>query len=413
MKIDSAPRSDTLPRPEPPAPDAPDATVTSSLEMTEAAVKPEAVTAPETMAASAVPVTPSRAPGEGLSRRARLVLGAGILALVGLFLFKVLGITRPFIWAAVVAYILNPIVCVVQRRLHVRRGIGVAVVMLALLGLVAWGLVSSVPTLRNDVVALSDQVNGIDSYMTTYLPNAGTVMFLGVQINVPQLVANIQKAIDGLPGLILHDVFSVATGVVETLLRLLTFLLSTVYLLLDGPRLGIWLRSRVPARYRDDSVGLTTRVNTVLSEYLRAEVILILIMSTASFIALTVLGMRFAIVLAPIVGFLEIFPIIGPFFAIGLVTVVALISPPNYNLSHVGYALVVAAVFFVLRQLEDYLVIPTVVGHAVKLHPVLVLFALLCGASLGGILGMFLAVPVTGALKVMGSFAYDHIVAPE
>ncbi len=408
MKIDSAPRSDTLLRPEPPAPDA---AVTTSQEMAEAVLTPEAVASPGT-AAPAVPgvKTASR---EGLSRRTRFVLGAGILVLVGLFLFKVLGITRPFIWAAVVAYILNPVVCMVQHRLRVRRGIGVAVVMLALIALVAWGIASSVSTLRNDVVALSDQVNGIDSYMTTYLPNAGTVMFLGIQINVPQLVANIQKAIDSLPGSILHDVFSVATGVVETLLRLLTFLLSTVYLLLDGPRLGTWLRSRVPARYRDDSVTLTKRVNTVLSEYLRAEVILILIMSTASFIALSVLGMRFAIVLAPIVGFLEIFPIIGPFFAIGLVTIVALISPPSYNLSHVGYALVVAAVFFVLRQLEDYLVIPTVVGHAVKLHPVLVLFALLCGASLGGILGMFLAVPVTGALKVVGSFAYDHIVGPE
>jgi len=410
MKIDSAPRSDTLPRPEPMAPNA---TVTSPPEVTEAVLKPEAVVAPETMAAPAVPVPPSRASREGLSRRARLVLGAGILVLVGLFLFKVLGVTRPFIWAAVVAYILNPVVGTVQRRLHVRRGIGVAMVTLVLLGLGAWGIAWSVPTLRNDVVALSDQVNGIDSFMTTYLPNAGTITFLGIQINVPQLVANIQKAINGLPGAILHDVFSVASGVVETLLRLLTFLLSTVYLLLDGPRLGIWLRSRAPARYRDDSVALTIRVNTVLSEYLRAEVILILIMSMASFIALTVLGMRFAIVLAPIVGFLEIFPIIGPFFAIGLVTIVALISPPSYNLSHVGYALVVAAVFFVLRQLEDYLVIPSVVGHAVKLHPVLVLFALLCGASLGGILGMFLAIPVTGALKVVGSFAYDHIVGPE
>jgi predicted PurR-regulated permease PerM len=63
-----------------------------------------------------------------------------------------------------------------------------------------------------------------------------------------------------------------------------------------------------------------------------------------------------------------------------------------------------------MRQLEDYLVIPNVVGHAVKLHPVVILFALLCGATIGGILGMFLAVPVTGALKVLGSYAYDRLV---
>jgi predicted PurR-regulated permease PerM len=119
---------------------------------------------------------------------------------------------------------------------------------------------------------------------------------------------------------------------------------------------------------------------------------------------------RFAVVLAPVVGFLEIFPIVGPLLAIAMVTIVALIGPPGFGLTRVGFAVVVALVFFTMRQLEDYLVIPRILGHAVKLHPVIILFALLCGASIGGILGMFLAVPVTGALKVLGGYLYDRLV---
>jgi predicted PurR-regulated permease PerM len=194
------------------------------------------------------------------------------------------------------------------------------------------------------------------------------------------------------------------------MLQLLTFLISTFYLLRDAPRLGVWLRGRLPARSRTETLALAHNVDVVLGEYLRAEVILIALMSTASLIALTVLGVHFALVLAPVVGFLEIFPIIGPLVAITIVTLVALVGPAGFGLSHVSYAVIVALVFFVLRQVEDYLVIPNVVGHAVKLHPVVILFALVSGLTLGGILGMFLAVPVTSMLKVLGSYAYDRLV---
>ena len=68
-----------------------------------------------------------------------------------------------------------------------------------------------------------------------------------------------------------------------------------------------------------------------------------------------------------------------------------------------------ALIFFILRQIEDYAVIPNVVGHAVNLHPALILFAVAVGATFGGALGLFLAVPLTGALKVLGSYLYQKL----
>jgi predicted PurR-regulated permease PerM len=231
-----------------------------------------------------------------------------------------------------------------------------------------------------------------------------------VPVQVPALIRDAQATIVGLPHLILHNSLSVASHTVATVLQLLTFLISTFYLLRDAPRLGGWLSGRLPARSRTETLALARDVDAVLGEYLRAEVILIALMSTVSLIALMVLGVHFALVLAPVVGFLEIFPIIGPLVAITIVTLVALVGPAGFGLSHVSYAVIVALVFFVLRQVEDYLVIPNVVGHALKLHPVVILFALVSGLTLGGILGMFLAVPVTGMLKVLGSYAYDRLV---
>ncbi|HWE60089.1 MAG TPA: AI-2E family transporter, partial [Chloroflexota bacterium] len=179
--------------------------------------------------------------------------------------------------------------------------------------------------------------------------------------------------------------------------------------LLDAPRIGAYFARAIPARHRDEVLVVAREVDDCLTQYLRAEALLILIMGTVSFIVLTIFGVRFAIILAPIVGILEIFPIIGPFAAITLVTLVAIFSPPNFGLTHTSFALVVALVFFILRQIEDYAVIPNVVGHAVQLHPALILFAVAVGASIGGALGLFVAVPVTGALKVLGTYLYQKL----
>jgi predicted PurR-regulated permease PerM len=327
-----------------------------------------------------------------------------------IFLVVVRSVIQPFVWAGVVAYILGPIVRMLHQRGGLRRGLAVAIVMLALLGLIAWGLAAAVNSLRSDVSTLADSLSSINAYFTSSIANAGPPTFFGITISLASVIKGAQNAIADLPHGLLHNMWPIAVASVESLLRFLTFLISTTYLLLDGPRLRHWLSERIPPRHRDEVRALGTRVDAVLSEYLRAEVILVAIMSIASLIALTVLGVRFAVILAPLVGFLEIFPIIGPIFAIAMVTLMALISPPNFGLAHVSYAVIVALVFFIMRQLEDYLVIPNVVGHAVKLHPVVILFALLCGATIGGILGMFLAVPVTGALKVLGSYAYDRLV---
>lgn len=358
----------------------------------------------------AIPAPTAERTRRPLSGRAKLLLLFGTVLAIVVFLWFVRAVVRPFIWAAVASYILSPVVGRLQRRLGVRRGVGVTIVAVTLLGLAAWGLTAGIPVLRSDVDALAASLGSINSYLSTYLPNAGTPVVMGVPIQVSALLRNAELTVLDLPRIFLRDGYGVATGAVGSLLRFLTFIISTFYLLLDAPRLGAWSAKRIPPGARGEVIALARRVNRVLSEYMRAEVILIVIMTVASLIAMTILGVHFALILAPIVGFLEIFPIVGPFFAISLVAVVALIGPANYGLSHVSFAVIVALVFFVLRQIEDYLVIPRVVGHAVKLHPVIILFALLCGAELGGILGMFLAVPVTGALKVVGSYVYDRLV---
>src|SRR5437588_10468194 len=279
MKIDSAPRSDTSPLPDQEPRPGP---------------HPSATEAPAPRrAAPREPATPVRpAARQPLSGRARRWLGLGIAAATVAFLVAVHTVLQPFIWAAVASYILNPVVNLLQRRLRLKRGWSVGAVMLVLLGLAAWGLGAAIPRLRSDYSALSASLAGIDAYLTNYLPNAGTLSILGVPVQVTALIRDAQATIVDLPHLILHNSLSYFSHAVTTLLQLLTFLISTFYLLLDAPRLGAWLTSRLPARSRGETMALARDVNVVLGEYLRAEVILIALMSTVSLIALLLLGVR-------------------------------------------------------------------------------------------------------------------------
>src|SRR5262249_22725251 len=155
-----------------------------------------------------------------------------------------------------------------RRRLGLGRGIAVALVMAAFLGLLSWGIAIAVPVLQSDITALTQSLSGINSYMVSYLPNAGTPLVLGIPIPISNIIHSVQSAISDLPNMMVHNVYFVASNAISSLLHLFSFAIATFYLLLDAPRLGRWLASRIPPRHRDETVMVVNRVNSVLSEFL-------------------------------------------------------------------------------------------------------------------------------------------------
>jgi predicted PurR-regulated permease PerM len=107
-----------------------------------------------------------------------------------------------------------------------------------------------------------------------------------------------------------------------------------------------------------------------------------------------ILHVRYALLLAILSGVLEIIPLVGPIVAATLAVIVA------FGERGTNVALIVLAVYFVLRQVEDQVIMPVVIGRAVHLHPVVTIFAVLVGLSVFGVLGGLLGVPVAAALNV-------------
>ncbi|MCL6096184.1 MAG: AI-2E family transporter, partial [Patescibacteria group bacterium] len=144
--------------------------------------------------------------------------------------------------------------------------------------------------------------------------------------------------------------------------------------------------------------------------YLRGQVFLVLLVSLVLFIALSILGVKFALILAIFSGLAEIVPIIGPIVAASLAAIVAFIGgTSNFSLAPLQTAIAVVVIYTVVRQLQDYLVNPYIMGKITKLHPLVILFAVLAGEHTAGILGLILAVPIAGVLRIFLEFSLDKI----
>ncbi|MBA3450752.1 MAG: AI-2E family transporter, partial [Chloroflexia bacterium] len=197
-------------------------------------------------------------------------------------------------------------------------------------------------------------------------------------------------------------------------IELFIYLFSSFYLVVYGPRFLQFARDAINRRYHREYDRLMSDVNRTLGAYLRGQAILVIIMSTASYIALRILDIDYALSVAVATGFLELIPLIGPWTAGGIAVTIALFQPTApFDWSNTTLAIVIGFIYFALRQLEDAFVIPLVIGRFVHLNPFVVLFVLVIGTSVAGPLGLILSVPLAAVLKIVVQFFHAKLLARE
>jgi predicted PurR-regulated permease PerM len=249
-----------------------------------------------------------------------------------------------------------------------------------------------------------DQIRELQRTLPSLVANAqNTLAETADQIGLEDLDALIVNfaGVSDLTQMVARGAFPFIVGLGHFLLELLVFLIATFFLLRDAPRLFQWFRRGLPASQRNELIPLIAQVNTLLGRYVRGQMFLIAVMSTVTFIGLSVLQMPFALLLGLTTGVLEVIPIVGPITAGAIACLVALGHPAPWGVSQIWYVAIVAAMYTVLRHSEDYFVIPLVIGRIVKLHPAIVIFALLTGGALYGLLGVLVAVPVAATLRLV------------
>lgn len=332
--------------------------------------------------------------------RTAFYLGLTILTLWFLFAERV--ILVPFILAGIFAYLFNPVVNFFSTKIKFSRTLSVIIIYLVLVSLL---VVASMFLARQVIEESSELKNLINHLLKTARVQINTLPFW-LKPTVQETVSSFEKSKIFLP----LDIFSLFPGAISRIVSFFIFLFSGFYFLKEGKSMIDKLLNLVPKNHRIDIEILLRKINSVLGAYLRGQILIVAIVSFMLFVALSILGVRFALILAIFSGFAEIVPIIGPIAAGGVAALVVLITGTvNFSLTPIYGALVVAAIYFVIRQFQDYFINPYVMGKITKLHPLIILFAVLAGGHIWSLLGIILAVPIAAIIKILLEFSVNKI----
>lgn len=347
-----------------------------------------------------------------LSVHGKLVAGALLVGLTLLLLRAIGHVLAPFIAAIITAYLFNPLVSWLDRRTRLHRAgwIGVLYViifsLLFLLGTWVW------PRITYQYGEIVAQLPGLVDFMTARFEGHDTIdlgagLTFDLGILEEQFIGMISDLGRALSGGVPHLVFSA----LEIVIYALVYLIITFYLLLQSYELKTWVVSLIPPPYRAEICGLGHQIDQVLAAYIRGQLLLVVIMSVLLYIPLSILQVPYALVIAIASGVLELIPLLGPWSAAGIAMTVAFFQPEvPFGFSNLGLAVLIGFIYFALRQIEDSFIIPNVVGPLVKLHPGVVIFAILAGGSIAGPFGLLISIPSAAVIRILLTYLYRKLV---
>lgn len=318
------------------------------------------------------------------------------------FLYIDRAILTPFILAAIFAYVFNPIVNFLYLRLKLPRTFSILIIYLLIMTSIV--MLSIVLTRR----ILSESLefrSFVTHFLNTTKDQINTLPDY-IRPSVKEALTNLEESRIFSP----QSLFSLFPQAISRIVSFFIFLFAAFYFLKDGSLMLNRFLNLIPIKHKIEVEIALRRINKVFGAYLRGQIFLVFLVSLVLYIALSILGVRFALIVAVFSGFAEIVPIIGPITAGAVAALVVLIAGvSNFGLAPIHAALIVIAIYFVARQLEDYFVIPFVMGRITDLHPLIILFAVISGGHLFGVLGFILAVPIAGVIKIVLGFTLDKI----
>lgn len=318
------------------------------------------------------------------------------------FFYMERSILTPFVLGAIFAYIFNPTVNLFTRKIKLPRAVSVLIVFLILISLVVG--VSII--LTQIIVNESDDIRKYINLLLHTTNSQLNTLPSWLQPTARDLLLSIKKY-QGKNAISLISYFPQA---VSKIVGFLIFVFSSFYFLKEGHLFIDRFLRIFPRDLKVEVEILLRKINSVLGGYLRGQLFLVFLMALGLYLSLTILGIRFALTIAIFSGLAEIVPLVGPIVATIVATSVAMITGANhFGLQPVQLGVVIVILYFVLRHLEDYFVIPLVMGKITKLHPFVIFFAVIAGGHIGGVLGLILAVPIAAIGKILLEFCFDYL----
>ncbi|MCF6138045.1 AI-2E family transporter [Pseudalkalibacillus berkeleyi] len=338
-------------------------------------------------------------------------LGMVLLLLLSLFVLMKLGpfwhpiwdivksIFVPFFIAVFITYLLHPIV----EWLHGKglpRAIAILIIYLTFFGGTGFLVFKSIPYLVTQLKDLSNQLPVLsDTYKmwvrefyerTDHLPEAVHTEFEQTLHATERYLTKLIESALGLIKTIWSNLFS---------LLVIPFLVF--YMLKDVDLINKMFYNLTPKKWRESGKNLVKDVDQSLGNYIRGQLTVAVALAILAVVAFWIAGVPYPVILGLIIGVTDFIPYFGPIIgAVPVALIAATIS--------VKKLIIILGILLVLQFIEGNILGPLIVGKSLHIHPIMIIFALLIGGEIGGVLGLLLAVPIFAVGKVIFLHSRDH-----
>ncbi|MGM0924440.1 MAG: AI-2E family transporter [Bacillota bacterium] len=348
----------------------------------------------------------------------RFVLFLLILLLIGLnilvfmkvsFIFTpievlIKTILLPIILAAIVYYLLNPVVDFFERK-GIRRIYTILALFIVIIGLLTILIVSVIPFLKEQVLSLIKSFPQYTSDVEQLVRDVvGSDFVNQAQKTLNINVADLSRQISDQASTIINNMFAGIGNIVgivkDFILALVTLPFILFYLLKDGKKLGPYVLKFMPVSFRSSTYNVMHEMNNQISSYIRGQIIVSFCIGALMYIGFLIIGMEYASLLALIAAFTSVVPYLGPAIAITPAFIIALVTSPFMVLKLI-------IVWTIVQLVEGKFISPQIMGRNLHIHPITIIFVILTAGNLFGVVGIILAVPGYAVLKVIVTHLFE------
>lgn len=331
--------------------------------------------------------------------------------LVAWLVYLLSPVLTPFVISAIIAYLFDPLASRLERRFSRTLSVLIIFVFIVLLLLVL--LLVMIPVLHGEILALVQRMPDLVVWLESeLLPWVSTVSGIDMaSLDMDSVRSSLQenwRNIGNIAGFLFVKITSSGQALFAWLAYCLLVPVVSFYLLRDWHKLVANVSGVLPARYRKTTVGLVSECDSVLSEFLRGQLLVMFALSLIYAVGLWLAGIEYAALIGTVAGLISFVPYLGSFVGIAIAGVVAFFQ--YHDIIHLVF---VALVFGAGQALEGMVLSPLLVGERIGLHPVAVIFAVMAGGQLFGFTGILLALPVAAVCLVLLRYAFNRYKSSE
>lgn len=316
------------------------------------------------------------------------------LAIVGL----------PIIMAAILYYLMNPVVDFLEKK-NVKRIYSILGLFVFVAGLLIWGVVVIIPKIQEQTISFvnnfPDYIKVVESSVDDVLANP---LFSQVQEQLEasweKIFAWMTKIIQNMSKATFENLGNFFGAVASIFIAIITMPFILFYLLKDGKKLAPYAVSYLPTKWRTPTLNVLKEMNQQVSSYIRGQLTVAFLVCLIFMIGFAIIGLDYAVTLGIIAGILNLIPYLGSFLAMIPAIFLGIVGGPILLLK-------VLIVFVIEQTLEGRFISPLILGNQLSIYPITILFVLLTSGKMFGLTGVILGIPVYAATKVLIKAIYQ------